>query len=163
MSGDIEYEAGNAPVPGTGRPWEEAGPPPSRKQEGPTWAVVLIVIGLVLVVLCCTAVTAIGAIRDPEPPRRTEAPVIEAPSSSPSVITPEPEEEEPGSEEEEESDLLDLGSDVEVRVNGTGLVLTNQGQSYWTGCEFELNGAGWGTGWEYSGFELYPAGTEGLD
>jgi len=120
MSGNIEYETGRAPVgttppshsfldatlkaegadsppppppPGAGRPRQAAGPSPAGRRGMPTWAIVLIVVGAVLVVLCC-GVTAVGAVLGGDNPEKTGPTVagqgVESPTPSPE---PEPTEE----------------------------------------------------------------------
>src|SRR5690606_26589754 len=93
MSGNIEYETGNAPIspgpPGAGRPWQAAGPPPGTKSGIPTWAIVLILIGTVLVVLCCGTMVVGAALGDDErseprrPPATVAAQEVESPTPSP--------------------------------------------------------------------------------
>jgi len=126
MSGNVEYETGSAPVsppghpflgaalkaegvdspppppPGAGRAWQDAGPPPGTKSGIPTWAIVLILIGTVLVVLCC-GITTVGAVLgndERSEPRRSPATVaaqeVESPTPSPDPTeepTPDPTEE----------------------------------------------------------------------
>src|SRR5690554_4226239 len=100
MNGNIEYETGRAPVgttppghsflgaalkaegvdspppPGAGRPWQDAGLPPGTRSGIPTWAIVLIVVGGVLILACC-GITTVGAVLgdNDDKPRRPPATV----------------------------------------------------------------------------------------
>src|SRR5690606_6803260 len=87
------------PSPGAGRPWQAAGPPPCTKSGIPTLAIVLILIGTVLVALCC-GITTVGAVLGDDDPEQTSptaaAQEVESPTPSPDLTeepTPDPTEE----------------------------------------------------------------------
>lgn len=115
MNENIEYKTGRAPVsppshsflgaalkaegvdspppppPGAGRAWQDAGPPPGTKSGIPTWAVVMILIGTVLVVLCC-GITTVGAVLGNDDPEQT-SPTVAAQGAESPTPSPEPTEE----------------------------------------------------------------------
>lgn len=134
MNGNIEYETGRAPVSppghsfldaalkvegadsppppmlGAGWVWQDAGPPPGAKSGIPTWAVVVIVVGAVLVALCC-GITTVSAVLGNDDPEQTSPTLagqgVESPTPSPE---PEPTEEptpEPEPTEEPEHKLTE--------------------------------------------------------
>lgn len=128
MNGNIEYETGQAPVnpgppflgaamkaegfssdppPGAGRPWQAAGPPPAGRRGMPTWAIVVIVVGAVLVALCCGTMVVGAALGDDDPEQ-----------TSPTVAAEPETETEPETEPETETPAMPPVSQPEVEVTG---------------------------------------------
>lgn len=111
MNGNIEYETGRAPVSppghsfpdaalkvegadsppppmlGAGWVWQDAGPPPGAKSGIPTWAVVVIVVGAVLVALCC-GITTVGAVLGNDDPEQTGPTVAAEDETEPETEAP---------------------------------------------------------------------------
>lgn len=77
------------PPPGAGRAWQDAGPPPGARSGVPTWAIVMIVVGAVLVALCC-GITAVGAALGNDDPEQA-GPTVAGQGVGDSTPSPEPE------------------------------------------------------------------------
>lgn len=75
------------PPPGAGRPWQAAGPPPAGRRGMPTWAIVLIVVGAVLVALCC-GITTVGAVLGDDGPEKTGSTAAAEDRTEPETETP---------------------------------------------------------------------------
>ena len=75
------------PPPGSGRPWQPAGPPPAERRGMPTWAIVLIVVGAVLVALCC-GITTVGAVLGNDDPEQTGPTVAAEDETEPETEAP---------------------------------------------------------------------------